>query len=181
MVWQKCSAPPSARSSRATAVMTTCLRRIRPRRLRHPLRLVRFQRQRPRRLHRAKAAGPRAMIARDHERRRPLAPAFPMVRALGAFANRMELQLIQQRTSVRKTVGGRQARAQPLGADADEASSKVQWCSSGGLELAPTKTAPVAPCQNPPAPSHRRRSRAPWSAGKVPHFLARRRFRRHVQ
>ena len=29
MVWRKCSAPPSARSSRATAVMTTCLRPMR--------------------------------------------------------------------------------------------------------------------------------------------------------
>ena len=58
-----------------------------------PLGLVFFQRIRLRGCHRAKAACPRAPIARDHHRGRALAPAFPAIRALRAFANRVQTQI----------------------------------------------------------------------------------------
>ena len=62
-----------------------------------PLRFIFFQRKRFRRGDRAKSAGARATIARDHHRRRALAPAFPAIRALRAFANRVQPQIGNQR------------------------------------------------------------------------------------
>ena len=61
------------------------------------LRFVFFQRKRFRRCDRAKSAGARAAIARDHHRRGALAPAFPAIRALRAFANGVQPQIGNQR------------------------------------------------------------------------------------
>jgi len=62
----------------------------------------------------AKTAGARAAIAGDHERGRAFAPAFPMVRALGAFADRVQLQFVQQPARAREAVGRGQRDAQPF-------------------------------------------------------------------
>ncbi len=114
IVWRKCSAPPSFKSSRATAVMTTCSQLHPPRRLGHARRFVPFERERLGRADRAKAARARAAVARDHESRRALLPAFPMVRALGAFADRVQLQFVQQPARARETVRRGQRDAQPF-------------------------------------------------------------------
>ncbi len=63
----------------------------------HALRLVVFQSERFRRCHRAKSARPRATITGNHERGGALAPAFPAIRALRAFANGMESQIGNER------------------------------------------------------------------------------------
>ena len=85
-----------------------------PRGFGHPLRFVLFQRQRLGRFDRAKTAGPGAMIAPDHECRRGPAPAFPMVRALGAFANRVQIQFSQESAGAGKGRLGGQWQPQPV-------------------------------------------------------------------
>jgi len=70
----------------------------------HALRFVLFERERFRRRHRAKSAGTCAAIARDHHRRRALAPAFPTVRALRAFANGVQAEIGNER------LGGKEHR-----------------------------------------------------------------------
>ena len=62
-----------------------------------PLRLVFLERERLRGLHRAKSAGARAALARDHHGRGALAPAFPAIRALRAFANGVQTQIGNER------------------------------------------------------------------------------------
>ena len=46
--------------------------------------------------HSAKFASSSAVIPRDHKRRSALAPTLELVGAFGTFANRMQLQIIQQ-------------------------------------------------------------------------------------
>ena len=81
----------------------------------HSLRLVLFQCQRFGGRHRAESAGASAAIAGDHEGRRALAPALPMIGALGTFAHRVETQAIEQRARGREGTGGRQLHLQPFG------------------------------------------------------------------
>jgi hypothetical protein len=77
-------------------------------------RFIRFKRERFRRGHGAKTAGPRAAVAGNHKRRRSLAPALPMVWALRAFANRVQLEFVQERPGAGKGIGRGQRNAQPL-------------------------------------------------------------------
>ena len=89
----KCSAPPSARSSRSTEVMTTCLRpsfvTARPT-LR---RLVGIQRAGQSRLHVAEGAGARAGVAHDHHGGVAMRPAFADIRAGRLLAHRVQIVL----------------------------------------------------------------------------------------
>src|SRR3984957_18540529 len=85
--------------------------------------LICFERQRLGRGYRAKPTCPRATVTSNHERGGPFAPAFPMVRTLRAFANRVQLQLIQQTASVGKSVRGRQLDPQPF------------WQAQPGLQI----------------------------------------------
>src|SRR5262249_31260830 len=62
-------------------------------------RFVVFQREWLRRCHCAKSACPRATVASDHESSGALTPAFPAIRALRAFANRVQLQIGNERFS----------------------------------------------------------------------------------
>ena len=80
----------------------------------HAERLIGFERERFGRGHGAKAAGARAAVAGNHERRRAFAPAFPMVRALGALADRVQLEFAEQVARLRKRVGRGQLDAQPF-------------------------------------------------------------------
>ncbi len=61
------------------------------------LRFVFLERERFRGADRAKAAGPGAAFARDHHRRGALAPAFPAIRALRAFADGVQPQIGDER------------------------------------------------------------------------------------
>ena len=61
------------------------------------LRFIFFERERSRRCHSAKSAGARATIAGDHHRGGALAPAFPPVRALRAFANGVQTRIGDER------------------------------------------------------------------------------------
>ena len=83
-----------------------------------------FQRERFGRADGAKAARARAAVARDHERRRAFAPAFPMVRALGAFADGVQLEFVEQRACVRKGIRRGQLDAQPF----RQARARFQFC-----------------------------------------------------
>ena len=85
-----------------------------PRRLGHAKRFISFERERLGGRNRAKAARTRAAVACDHERRRAFAPAFPMIRALGAFADCVQLQLIEQPARAREAVRRGQRDAQPF-------------------------------------------------------------------
>ena len=68
-------------------------------RLGHTLRLVLLERERLCGADRAKSTGSGAAFTRDHHGGRALAPAFPAIRALGAFANGMEAQIRNERLS----------------------------------------------------------------------------------
>ena len=70
------------------------------------LRLILFQGQWFGCRDRAESAGAGATISRDHEGRRALAPALPMIGALGTLANRVEAQAIEQRARGREGTGG---------------------------------------------------------------------------
>src|SRR5689334_6513878 len=63
--------------------------------------------------HGAEAASPRAAIARDHESGCATAPALPMIRAPGAFANGVQVQFLEQRARVGKVVSLREANPEP--------------------------------------------------------------------
>ena len=84
-----------------------------PRRLGHPLRLVEFQRLGLPLGHRAESAGPRADVAQDHERGRPLRPAFEAVGALRRGADRFEFELRDQVGRLRMTAPRREILPQP--------------------------------------------------------------------
>ncbi len=84
------------------------------RRLRHAPRLVVFERQRLGGADRAKSAGARAAVASDHERRRALAPTFPVIRTFRALADGVQLQFVQQSAGVREGVGRGQVETQPI-------------------------------------------------------------------
>ena len=58
-------------------------------------RLISFERLRFRGAYRAKLTSTCAMIARDHERSSALAPTFPVIRTLGAFANGVKFEFVQ--------------------------------------------------------------------------------------
>jgi len=83
-------------------------------RLRDALRLIVFERERLRRRHRAKAARARAAFARDHERRRPLAPALPTIRALRLFAHGVQPQVGDQRLCGKENGVRRQPHFDPV-------------------------------------------------------------------
>ena len=115
IVRAKCSAPPSlqivARDGRDHDVLEP-----------HPahgfgdaLRLVVFQREGFGRGHRAKPAGARAAVARDHERGRALAPAFPAVGALGGFADGVQPQVGHERLGREEHRVARQPDLDPVG------------------------------------------------------------------
>ena len=94
MTSAKCAAPPSARSSRSTEVMTTWLqaRAWRRRRRRAPARRGSTAPGMPG-AHVAEGAGARAGVAEDHEGRVLLRPALADIRAAGLLADRDELVL----------------------------------------------------------------------------------------
>src|SRR4028119_1086632 len=105
----KIEAPPSESSSRLTLVITACSRAIflaaaatrpvgaracglvaahLPPRVGDAVGLVEVELGRLAREDCAEAAAPRAYVAEDHERRRPVVPALPDVRAAGLLAAR---------------------------------------------------------------------------------------------
>ncbi len=112
------SAPPSARSSRLTTVITTCA---------SPIRSTAAAscsgsfasggsglRQR---LDAAKPAAARALLAGDHERRRAARPAVVEIRAAGLFAHRVQAVVCDRmvrRIENCQRLPGRQIHAQPL-------------------------------------------------------------------
>ena len=76
--------------------MTTCLQAQPGRRFGHAFGLVDFERLGLALGHRAEAARPRADVAQDHERGGPLGPALHAVGALGAFADGLQPQFVDQ-------------------------------------------------------------------------------------
>ncbi len=80
----------------------------------HALRLVRFEGEGLRRLHRAKTAGAGAAVARDHEGGRALAPAFPAVRALGLLAHGVQFEVGDERLGAPENRIARQLHANPV-------------------------------------------------------------------
>ena len=92
----KCAAPPSARSSRFTEVMTTCSRPSSP--TARPTRSgsSRSSHCGPPMGNGAVAAVPGAHVAQDHEGRGQVLPALADVRAVGLLAHRVEVPLPHQ-------------------------------------------------------------------------------------
>ena len=82
-------------------------------RIGYPLWFVVFQGERFRCRHSAKAACACAPIARDHKSGRPLAPAFPTIRALRALADRMQPQIRDQRFGRKENRIRRQSHFDP--------------------------------------------------------------------
>ena len=63
----------------------------------------------------AEAAGARAAVAGDHEGGGAAAPAFPMVRALGAFADGVEVEVREEIARGDEAARSRQFQPQPIG------------------------------------------------------------------
>ena len=93
MVRRKWSAPPSARSSRSTEVMTTWRRPSLSTALGHVLRFGRVQRFRHARPDVAEGTGPRAGVAHDHHGGVPVGPAFADIRTAGLFTHRGQVEI----------------------------------------------------------------------------------------
>ena len=112
IVSAKCRAPPSARSSRSTDVMTTCSRPSLRDRIGDALRLAGVERPRQSGRDVAERAGARADRAHDHHRRVALLPALADVRAARLLAHRMQAVLFDdaQRFRIRPR-SGRPGRA----------------------------------------------------------------------
>ena len=113
--WRKCSAPPSARSSRVTEVITTCRKPEPVARFGQAVRLIEGDLLGPPALDGAKAARPRADVAQDHERRRAAGPAFRAVRATRTLAHRLQPQLADQAAGERHPARGRDRPLEPFG------------------------------------------------------------------
>jgi hypothetical protein len=69
-------------------------------------------------LHRAEPASPGSDVAQDHDRRRPLAPAFADILAAGLPANGVELQPSKEIVQVPDRLSGREGNSQPFGVPA---------------------------------------------------------------
>src|SRR5438552_9568830 len=78
-------------------------------------RLIGFQRKRFSGRDGTKVAIPGAAVSGNHECRRALAPALPVVGTSGAFANGVETEVFEQTPGSLKRAAGRQPQAQPLG------------------------------------------------------------------
>src|ERR1051326_3012574 len=102
----------------------------------------------------AKAAGPRAMVAGNHESSGALAPAFPVVGTFGALANGMELELVEQSACVSEAVGVGKADAQPMGKPRARRSLNALQGGHFSFPIC-SKNPPVGRDQNPPAPPRR--------------------------
>ena len=70
-------------------------------------------------LHGAEAAGARARVAEDHDRRRALVPALADVRAAGLLADGVEVQAAEQALEVVVVLAGRHPGADPVGMAAE--------------------------------------------------------------
>ena len=104
MVAAKISAPPSARSSRLTEVITACDKTHRLDRLGRPEGLEDVELGRLAGGDVAEATGPGALVAEDHQSGRAHPPAFVDVGATGLFADGVEVeaphQLLQRQVVV---------------------------------------------------------------------------------
>ena len=94
-------APPSARSSRATHVITACASPIVRDRVGDAARLVGVDRHRLARVDQAEAARPRAAVAEDHERGGAVGPALVDVRAAGLLAHGVQVEPAHRSASAR--------------------------------------------------------------------------------
>ena len=81
----------------------------------HAERFVSLERERLGRADRAKAAGACAAVAGDHEGGRAFFPALPMIRALRALADGVQLEFAQQIARLREAVRRGQLDAEPFG------------------------------------------------------------------
>ena len=115
IVSAKIDAPPSARSSRSTDVMTAYCRRMRVDRFRDARRLRGVELRRPSVRHGAIRARTGADVAEDHERRRAVMPAFADVGAAGVLADRVQPQVLHDALEAEVVLRPRSADLQPLG------------------------------------------------------------------
>jgi hypothetical protein len=90
----KIDAPPSARSSRSTDVITAYCRRIRSTASGHTRRFRRVELRWPAVRHRAIRTCARADVAEDHERRGAMVPALADVGTARIFADGVQLQVL---------------------------------------------------------------------------------------
>ena len=115
MTRAKCSAPPSARSSRSTEVMTTCASPSFSTASRDVVRLVRVERAGQSGAHVAEGAGARAGVAHDHEGGVRLGPAFADVGAAGFLAHGVQAVLAHDGARLHVFAAGRRLDADPVG------------------------------------------------------------------
>ena len=83
-------------------------------RLGDPPRLVVVEPGRPAGLDRAEPAGPGAGVAQDHDRRGPLVPALPDVRAVGLLADGVEAEAAEEPLEVVVVLAGRHPGPDPV-------------------------------------------------------------------
>ena len=83
--------------------------------LSHTLGFILLERERFRRIHRAKTAGSGATVSSNHESGRAAAPALPAVRALRAFADCVEAQIGDQALGRKKDGVRGQPNLDPIG------------------------------------------------------------------
>ena len=132
-------APPSARSSRATLVITAWARPIRCDRLGHPLRLARVEGQRVAGVDQAEPAGPGAAVAVDHEGGGAVRPALVDVGAAGLLAHRDQVEVAQAVLEAEVLLAHAGLDPQPLGL------ALAQRDPGAGVDARPAQ-APVERC-----------------------------------
>ncbi len=115
MVAAKPAAPPSARSSRATLVITACSSPSVRTASATRRGLVGVERERLAGVDQAEAARTRAAVAEDHERGGAVGPALVDVRAAGFLAHGVEVELRTSRLSLAEVVAEVGLHPHPLG------------------------------------------------------------------
>ena len=185
MVAAKAPAPPSARSSRATQVITAWARPIRCHRLGHPVRLAGVEGQGMAGVDLAEPAGPGAAGPVDHEGRRPVRPALVDVGTARLLAHRHQIEVAEVvlesevpvahgrlRPAATRACGpaapGRRPGRRPTGPSAARGRWRGVRPGSPATRAGPHPARRTGPAG--PAPSVTR-----WTSSAGPHTAARRR------
>ena len=150
MVSAKCSAPPSARSSRSTDVTTIWASPSLPCRLRDMHGFVRIERARQAGLDVAEGAGARAGVAHDHEGGVLLVPALADVGAAGLLADGVQAVLADDRVGRRVALGHRRLDADPVGLAQPAESGRCAFSGWRGRPVVWSSTTVMAPLLTKP-------------------------------
>ena len=150
MVWAKCSAPPSARSSRSTEVMTTCSSPSLATASATFSGSLGIERPRQPGRHVAEGAGARAGVAHDHHGGVALRPALADVGAGRLLAHRDEPVLAQHAARLAVLRPTRPARARGSSPACAAPAYPACWPSRGAAAARLSRIVTMPPILPPP-------------------------------